>query len=407
MPSTPVRIAIIGLGGFAATHHRVLMALEARGASRLVATCDPFPGNFRANMQEWKFEARGVDVFDDYRKMIESIKGRCDVLVVPTPIPLHAEMHRAGVEAGLAVYLEKPPTLDPAELESMIAVDARAAHQTMVGFNFIVEPARQRLKERLCAGEFGALQSTDLMAHWPRPRSYYRRAAWAGRLVQGPQLVLDSPLGNAMAHQVHNLFHWLGSESVHHWAPIEAVRAEIYRAHAIQGGDTFFAEGRTAGKVPFRVTMSHACDGAQRQWERVRLERAEITWTLYQNYRIAWEDGRVEEQAIAPMDHVLENHLHYYDYLSGRHRRPLTTLADSLPFVTLNNLVYVSAGLIQDLPQEVVSVKPLAKDGKADESVAWNELEAASQRFFKGGDFPSAGLAGGKAGEWVSVGDLG
>lgn len=378
-------VAIIGMGGFAAVHHKSVLELENRGLSRLVATCDPYPEKFAGAMKEWRFAERGVKVYNDYRAMIQAVKGEAKVLVVPTPIPLHAEMHRAGVEAGMAVYLEKPPTLDLQELVAMMEVDKKAQTPTLVGFNFIAEERRQHLKGRILAGEFGKVVRGDLMAHWPRAQSYYKRADWAGRLMMGERLVLDSPLGNAMAHQVHNLFFWLGGDGLFSWAPVESLAAVLGRAHDIQGADTFFVEGKTTSAIPFRISMSHGCDGGQRQWERITCEGATLTWTLNKQFRIDFEDGRVEEEALGHLDLVAENHLHFYDTMRGKHRRPLTTLADAAPFVMVNNLVYVSAGEIKNFAPGEVLKSSAVKGETTEHFSSWKKLEEASEAFFKDG----------------------
>ncbi|MFI5357877.1 MAG: Gfo/Idh/MocA family protein [Opitutales bacterium] len=112
----PIRSGIVGMGGFAGWHHNTVAKLEERGQARLICTCDPQAAAFAAQQETWKFAARGVRVFPDYRAMLAACHRELDLLVVPTPIQLHAEMHRAGTELGLPVYLEKPPTLDYLEL---------------------------------------------------------------------------------------------------------------------------------------------------------------------------------------------------------------------------------------------------------------------------------------------------
>jgi predicted dehydrogenase len=312
------------------------------------------------------------------------------MLVIPTPIPLHAEMHRAGVEAGVPVYLEKPPTLDPVELESMIAVDKKAKKKTFVGFNFIVEPQRQALKSRILSGEFGKILRGDLMSHWPRAKSYYERANWAGRLELNGQLILDSPLGNAMAHQVHNLFFWLGSEKLFDWAQLKEVKAECYRAHPIQGVDTVFVRGATTDETEFRITMSHAVSGSQRQSEIIHCEKAVITWILHQHFEIQWNDGRVEKVELQHAPLVDLNHLKYYEYLRGEIAEPMTTLVDSKPFVLLNNLIYVSSGKINSIPTAEIEKSSTEKNGKTEEWTHWSEMENLRAKFFQTGEFPSA-----------------
>jgi predicted dehydrogenase len=132
---SPIRIGIIGMGGFAGWHHNVVTRLEERGLAKLICTCDPQAAAFATEQQNWNFSARGVAVFTDYRPMLAACHRDLDLLVVPTPINLHAEMHRAGVELGIPVYLEKPPTLDYVELEEMITRDRQARHSSLVGFN--------------------------------------------------------------------------------------------------------------------------------------------------------------------------------------------------------------------------------------------------------------------------------
>src|SRR5690606_16855120 len=120
----------------------------------------------------------------------------------------------------------------------MIQRDAKARHQTQVGFSYIVEPWRHALKERLRSGELGRLMRAALLGSWQRPSSYYERAPWAGRLAMQGGLVLDSCFGNAMAHHVHNLLFFAGEAGGFSWADIASARAELYRANAIESADT-------------------------------------------------------------------------------------------------------------------------------------------------------------------------
>ena len=144
----PIRIAIIGMGGFAGSHHHTVLRLEERGHARLICTCDPQPAAFANEQQAWHFGPRGVQVFSDYRQMLDVCHHALDLVVIPTPIQLHAEMHAAAAAHGLPVYLEKPPTLDHAELEAMITADERLPKSSLVGFNFIIEKPRLSLKQR-------------------------------------------------------------------------------------------------------------------------------------------------------------------------------------------------------------------------------------------------------------------
>jgi predicted dehydrogenase len=376
------------MGGFASVHHDVIARLESTGEYRLVCACDLRMEAFAERQTALRFAERGVRIFTDYRDMLEACRPELEVVSLPTPIPLHAPMHRACVERGLAVYLEKPPTLDYAELEQMIAVESHATRQTVVGFNFIIEPERQSLKQRLVAGEFGKVQRVDAYALWPRNADYFTRADWAGRLLKDGRLVLDSCIGNAMAHQVHNALFWCGTEAPWAWGAINEVRAELYRAHAIEGLDTAFIAATTHQGVELRLAMSHACQGAHHQEERILCEQAVIRYHINNSgpngelFSITWNDGHVETGGPVERNLIEMNFRAYAAYLRGESERPTTRLTDCRPFVQLNNLAYVAAGTLTTIPAPHVVSHP-------DGFLAVTGLPEAVHEFVRSGHFPS------------------
>jgi predicted dehydrogenase len=400
----PIRIGIIGMGGFAGSHHHTVARLEERGLARLICTCDPRPELYAAARQNWRLGARGVSVFQDYRLMLETAHSGLDLVVVPTPINLHAEMHEAVTARGLPAYLEKPPTLDYAELERMIAADQRPGKSTLVGFNFIVEKPRQALKERLLAGEFGALRGATLSALWPRPNSYFARNKWAGHLLIDRRLVLDSCFGNAMAHFVHNMLFWTGGPDLFSWAQVAAVRAELYRAHAIESADSFFVEADTGAGVTLRFALTHACAGTGAHVETILCDRATLSYVVGQHFEVRWADGRVERHPLDPFDGLLENHLDYYRYLRGESARPATTLTDSRPFVTLNDLAYISSGRIGQIPAPLISEVRDEKDQQGYVSVAG--MSATVEQFLTRGIWPGSSGWEHPGGEVTTPADL-
>ena len=343
------------MGGFAGSHHNTVARLEERGLARLVCACDPRPAAFGIEQETWRFAQRGVRVFCGYREMLGACHGDLDYVAIPTPIHLHAEMHDAVTSYGLPAYVEKPPTLDFAELEKMIAADRRARKSSLVGFNFIVERSRLALKERLLSGEFGAIRGGTLSALWPRPAGYFARNGWSGRLVVGDRIVLDSCFGNAMAHFVHNMLFWTGTPGLYSWPDVAAVRAELYRAHAIEGADTFFVEADLATGCTLRFALSHACAGASATSETVICEKAILRYAVGGQVEVSWKDGRTERIPSGPFDGLEANHIEYGRYMQGEVPRPATTLEDSRPLVVLNDLAHVSSGRILPIPEALVS----------------------------------------------------
>ncbi len=385
---SPIRVAIIGMGGFAGVHHRALLALEDIGQARLVATCDPRPDAFEAERERWRFDARGVRLFEDYRVLLDACAGQIDLVVIPTPIALHAEMHRAAVEHGIPVYLEKPPTLDPAELETMISTDRAAEKATLVGFNFIIEKPRAALKQRILDGEFGALTDVRLLAQWPRTASYFSRNNWAAHLrTSDGRLLLDSCFGNAMAHYAHNTLYWAGPSAVLDWAVLAQVKAELYRGNPIEGTDTFFTQALTTNGVTIRVALTHACPEPHIHHETLVLEKARIRYIVGSHYEINWNDGRTERADLPHFDTLVENHQEYYRYLRGEVSRPATRLEDSRAFVHFNGLSYVSSGEITTIPASARRFVRNEKDQR--DYLVVNGLTDAMQVFLDTGRWPS------------------
>ncbi len=260
-------------------------------------------------------------------------------------------MHEAVTARGLPAYVEKPPTLDYAELERMIAAD-RAARQVVGGRASISSWKSPGSPSRSACwpASSGPMRGATLSALWPRPASYFARNNWAGHLLIDRRLVLDSCFGNAMAHFVHNMLFWTGGPDLFSWAQVAAVRAELYRAHAIESADTFFVEADTGAGVTLRFALTHACAGTGAHVETILCDRATLSYVVGQHFEVRWADGRVERHPLDPFDGLLENHLDYYRYLRGESARPATTLTDSRPFVTLNDLAYISSGRIGQIP---------------------------------------------------------
>jgi predicted dehydrogenase len=384
----PIHIGIIGLGGFAASHHEAVMQLERSGKCKLVCTCDPNPGMHIDRMATLEFAKRNVMVYDDYQDMLNKCTGDLNLVTLPTPVPLHAVMHRTCVEKDLAVYLEKPPTLDYHELDAMLATETSALHQTNVGFNFIIEVARRQLKQRLVNGEFGALRRVSFSGLWPRPRSYFTRASWAGRLMLDNRLVLDSCFGNAMAHYVHNVLYWAGCGALDEWGNVDEVHAELYRAHDIEGPDTMFVKARTHDRIELRLALSHACVGDHRHYERLVCDQATITYKTFDSYTIEWGNGNTETHRI-PSVSLADNLEAHLAYLSGEHSvaHPSTRLIDSKPFVTLNDLVYLAASAIHQIPPKYTGI--LQTPDRTSEFCGIISIDQIFDMFLRDGKFPS------------------
>jgi hypothetical protein len=112
----------------------------------------------------------------------------------------------------------------------------------------------------------------------------------------------------------------------------------------------------------------------------------------------------VEHSALEPFDALEENHLEYIRYLRGETSRPATTLADSRPFVTLNNLAHVSSGRITAIPTAQIGGMRDEKEQKDYLHVAG--MNAACEAFLERGVWPGATGWGRERGEVATPADL-
>jgi len=197
---------------------------------------------------------------------------------------------------------------------------------------------------------------------------------------------------------------WAGAPGVSSWAGIAAVRAELYRAHAIEGADTFFVEADMAAGGTLRFAATHACAGDGSHAETVLCDRATLRYVVGAPIEIAWKDAPIERIASEPYDCLAENHLEYYRYLRGETGRPATSLADTRPFVALNDLAHVSSGRILPIPPHLVTEARSEKEQQ--DYVDVSGLPKVLDRFLTRGAWPGAAGWGREPGDVVTGADL-
>lgn len=342
----PLHVAVVGAGGFALDHHAALETLEERGMCRVVATCDPSREKLDAVASKHRLKERGIRRYESLEALLVAVGSELDVVTLPTPIPLHAAQHRAVLGEGLACYLEKPPSLWLPELDEMIDLDRVARIKTNVGFNFVADPMRRELKQCILDGEFGRLREVSLLAFWPRDAAYYQRNDWAGRLRCGDHVTLDSPIGNAVSHYVHNLLFWGGLDSVDAIGMVQEARAWVGHKHPIQSFDTALVEAQLSDGVVLRIGATHASEGAHWERETVVLDDAVLTFDRSNRVRIDRRGSASEtlESSVQATGGMLAYNLaEYLGYAASERSRPVTTLEDSRSLVTLVNLALMSS----------------------------------------------------------------
>ncbi|MEM4780733.1 MAG: D-xylose 1-dehydrogenase Gfo6 [Halalkalicoccus sp.] len=144
-----VRLAVIGLGGFA--RNRALPAIrdgEFCETTVLVSGSPETAGDLAA--------AFGVERIIDYEAFHAGAAGEAyDAVYVATPPAYHAEYVQRAAELGKHALCEKPLAADLADAERMVAAYEGVDRVLMTAYRLRTEPAIRRLREMIDDGVVG------------------------------------------------------------------------------------------------------------------------------------------------------------------------------------------------------------------------------------------------------------
>jgi predicted dehydrogenase len=119
------RIGLIGAGKMGISHYAIL---GANPRVKVAAVCDSMSYVTSALRKH-----TGIETFKDFRKMIEA--AALDAVVVATPTASHYEAALVALEHGLAVFVEKPLCLDPAQSATLAELARQKSKANQVGYH--------------------------------------------------------------------------------------------------------------------------------------------------------------------------------------------------------------------------------------------------------------------------------
>jgi len=144
-----VRLAVIGLGGFA--RERALPAIRDTDFCELTALVSGSPGKAR-NLAS-TFGVERVLNYEEFRDGVGS--DEYDAVYVATPPALHEEYVRTAADRGKHVLCEKPLAADLAAAERLVGACADAGVVCMTAYRLRTEPAIRRMREVIADGVIG------------------------------------------------------------------------------------------------------------------------------------------------------------------------------------------------------------------------------------------------------------
>lgn len=282
-----VKLGIVGCSGYAFELIKRIWLFE--GQIELIAAFSP-----DARLPEVaQCRKHGVRVFDDLDAFIDYVGQRADAVMNPTPIHRHKEISIRCIEAGLPVWLEKPPVATLAEWDELMEASRRYDKPVEVCFNALYLPAVAQIKARLLAGEFGPIRRIRGVGAWLRSEDYFTRSDWAGRLRLEGHWVLDGTINNPLAHLLCSCLYFAGGQPRSMGRAVQ-MEARLWHANAIDSEDTSSLRITTDTGVEIVTNMTLCARKMVVPQMVVDAEKARIVFNDFQDFEIIHNDGRTE-----------------------------------------------------------------------------------------------------------------
>ncbi len=256
-----VGIGIIGLGVMG---RRFITGLKANPDFSIVGAYDPAPA------------AVDVPRVESVAALLSDPAVAC--IYIATPPATHEELVRAVVEAGKAVFCEKPLTADPGSARRCLAAVERAGVPAAVNFPFATAPAAVRMKELVETGALGE----DLSAHLT-----LRFRTWPRGWQQGAAGWLAGPEQGGFTREVVSHFMFLAGRL---FGPGRIVEKQVERGP--NGSETRLHTVLQFAKA--RMTIDAAVAGEAEEFNRFEVKGSKDIAVMSEWYRLTHSGGDIE-----------------------------------------------------------------------------------------------------------------
>src|SRR6478672_9816209 len=157
-----IGVAFLGVGRMGETHLRNLTGLSG---VRVLAVADPN----REASERGKALANAEVALTEIEEAINH--PGVDAVVIITPTETHARLIELAVQAGKAVFSEKPIALDLAETERVVKLAEEKDASVQIGFMRRFDPGYAGAKAKIEAGELGKLETFRALSRDTYPPS--------------------------------------------------------------------------------------------------------------------------------------------------------------------------------------------------------------------------------------------
>ncbi len=169
-----MRSAIVGCGGIAQVHAKVLDALPE------AALCGF--ADIKKERADRMAEQYGGRAYENLEEMLE--KEQPEVLHICTPHYLHVPMAELALEKGIHVLMEKPPAISAEQLADIKKITAlNSSVQLGICFQNRYNKNTVKALRLMREGKTGAVLGARAFVTWKRGEKYYTESGWRGSLA--------------------------------------------------------------------------------------------------------------------------------------------------------------------------------------------------------------------------------
>ncbi len=251
-----IKACLIGVSGYGNTHYQMLLEQHRLGMLQLI-------GAAIINQKEEEekctnLQKIGCQLFEDYAEMHIALKDEANLCLIPTGTPLHKVMTISALEANMHVLVEKPAAGCIEDVQLMHKAAQKANRIVAVGYQHLYSTSALATKDAILNKTIGTIKSLKCLVTWPRSHQYYQRNHWAGKLNINATQVNDSPINNAVAHELMMMLFLAGLTKSTAATPV-VVESQLYRANAIESADSACLRVETKEGIPISFYATHAC----------------------------------------------------------------------------------------------------------------------------------------------------
>jgi predicted dehydrogenase len=200
-----IRTGFIGVGGMGSNHVAAIVALKQKDNVEAVAVADLWKTRAEAGAKA----AGAPQAFTDYHKVLD-IK-EIDYVTIAVPEHWHARATIDALDAGKAVYCEKPMTHTIPEAQAVMKKQKETKLPLQIGVQATSDDSYRTAREAIRAGKLGRV----VQAQIEYVRRYDSEGPWRVPSItddtpKPPDLDWDTWLGDApkIAWNPHHYFEW-------------------------------------------------------------------------------------------------------------------------------------------------------------------------------------------------------